>query len=94
MARPNCVMPSPAFGAFVLPICAADRFAVMEGATNGDWTHGLLHPGPGVTSLPLYNAAHEVMAFAERLELDVMHRAEDAKPGWPLTHSAVRELLL
>ncbi|MFT5575865.1 MAG: phytoene dehydrogenase-like protein [Bermanella sp.] len=77
-------------------IFSADHFHTMEGATNGDWTHGLLHPdqmvgdrclvdgtghitpiknlfmcgaschpGPGVTFLPGYNCAHEVMAFAE-----------------------------
>ena len=65
----------------------------MQGVTNGDWTHGLLHPdqmigerclidgtghttpvanlylcgaschpGPGVTFLPGYNCAHEIMA--------------------------------
>jgi len=80
-------------------IFSSDHFAVMEGATNGDWTHGLLHPdqmigerclvegtghvtpiknlflcgaschpGPGVTFLPGYNCAHEVMALAERTE--------------------------
>jgi phytoene dehydrogenase-like protein len=26
------------------------------------------HPGPGVTFLPGYNCAHEVMAFAQRTE--------------------------
>lgn len=76
-------------------IFSADHFHTMEGATNGDWTHGLLHPdqmvgdrclvegtghvtpiknlfmcgaschpGPGVTFLPGYNCAHEVMAMA------------------------------
>ncbi len=76
-------------------IFSSDHFATMEGATNGDWTHGLLHPeqmvgdrcllegaghttpiqnlflcgaschpGPGVTFLPGYNCAHEVMAHA------------------------------
>ncbi|MGI9288378.1 MAG: phytoene desaturase family protein [Pseudomonadales bacterium] len=75
-------------------IFSSDHFATMEGATNGDWTHGLLHPeqmigdrcliegtghatpitnlflcgaschpGPGVTFLPGYNCAHEVMAM-------------------------------
>ena len=74
-------------------IFSADHFASMQGVTNGDWTHGLLHPdqmigerclvdgtghttpvpglflcgaschpGPGVTFLPGYNCAFEVMA--------------------------------
>ncbi len=74
-------------------IFSADHFATMEGASNGDWTHGLLHPdqmvgdrcliegtghttpisnlflcgsschpGPGVTFLPGYNCAFEVLA--------------------------------
>jgi phytoene dehydrogenase-like protein len=76
-------------------IFSADHFESMHGATNGDWTHGLLHPeqmlgerclvegsghvtpvenlflcgaschpGPGVTFLPGYNCAHEVMRHA------------------------------
>ena len=94
-------------------IFSSDHFAVMEGATNGDWTHGLLHPdqmigercliegtghvtpienlfmcgaschpGPGVTFLPGYNCAHEVMAFAQRTETSTnasrTERAEQA----------------
>jgi phytoene dehydrogenase-like protein len=78
-------------------IFSSDHFAVMHGVTNGDWTHGLLHPdqmigerclvdgtghttpvpglylcgaschpGPGVTFLPGYNCAHEVMAAGNR----------------------------
>jgi phytoene dehydrogenase-like protein len=74
-------------------VFSSDHFAVMQGVTNGDWTHGLLHPdqmigerclvdgtghttpvpglylcgaschpGPGVTFLPGYNCAHEIMA--------------------------------
>ncbi|MDX1735234.1 MAG: NAD(P)/FAD-dependent oxidoreductase [Halioglobus sp.] len=74
-------------------IFSADHFASMQGVTNGDWTHGLLHPdqmigerclvdgtghttplsglflcgaschpGPGVTFLPGYNCAHEILA--------------------------------
>lgn len=77
-------------------IFSSDHFASMHGVTNGDWTHGLLHPdqmigercllegtghvtpvknlflcgaschpGPGVTFLPGYNCAFEVMAYAE-----------------------------
>ena len=74
-------------------IFSGDHFASMHGVTNGDWTHGLLHPdqmigerclvegtghatpvdnlylcgaschpGPGVTFLPGYNCAHEILA--------------------------------
>ena len=74
-------------------IFSSDHFASMQGVTNGDWTHGLLHPdqmigercliegtghttpvtnlylcgaschpGPGVTFLPGYNCAYEIMA--------------------------------
>jgi phytoene dehydrogenase-like protein len=77
-------------------IFSSDHFASMQGVTNGDWTHGLLHPdqmigerclvegtghttpvdnlylcgaschpGPGVTFLPGYNCAYEVMAAAK-----------------------------
>jgi phytoene dehydrogenase-like protein len=77
-------------------IFSSDHFASMHGVTNGDWTHGLLHPeqmigerclvegsghltpitnlflcgaschpGPGVTFLPGYNCAHEVMQFTQ-----------------------------
>lgn len=73
-------------------IFSGDHFASMHGVTNGDWTHGLLHPdqmigerclvdgkghttpvpglylcgaschpGPGVTFLPGYNCAHEIL---------------------------------
>ena len=76
-------------------IFSSDHFASMQGVTNGDWTHGLLHPdqmigerclvdgtghttpvanlylcgaschpGPGVTFLPGYNCAHEILAAA------------------------------
>jgi phytoene dehydrogenase-like protein len=74
-------------------VFSSDHFAAMHGATNGDFTHGLIHPeqmlaaratsegsahatpvaglylcgsachpGPGVTFLPGYNCAHEVLA--------------------------------
>lgn len=77
-------------------IFSSDHFASMHGVTNGDWTHGLLHPdqmigercllegsghttpvknlflcgaschpGPGVTFLPGYNCAFEVMQYAQ-----------------------------
>lgn len=77
-------------------IFSSDHFASMQGVTNGDWTHGLLHPdqmigerclvdgtghttpvanlylcgaschpGPGVTFLPGYNCAHEILAVSE-----------------------------
>ncbi len=76
-------------------IFSSDHFASMQGVTNGDWTHGLLHPdqmigercliegaghttpvenlylcgaschpGPGVTFLPGYNCAHEILALS------------------------------
>jgi phytoene dehydrogenase-like protein len=81
-------------------IFSSDHFASMHGVTNGDWTHGLLHPeqmigdrcliegtghvtpfsnlflcgaschpGPGVTFLPGYNCAHEVMEYAVTTEV-------------------------
>ncbi|MEZ5573951.1 MAG: NAD(P)/FAD-dependent oxidoreductase [Halioglobus sp.] len=85
----------PDFRALIVDqaIFSSDHFASMQGVTNGDWTHGLLHPdqmigerclidgtghttpvenlylcgaschpGPGVTFLPGYNCAHEIMA--------------------------------
>jgi len=85
----------PNFRALIVDqaIFSSDHFASMQGVTNGDWTHGLLHPdqmigerclidgtghttpvanlylcgaschpGPGVTFLPGYNCAHEIMA--------------------------------
>jgi phytoene dehydrogenase-like protein len=73
-------------------VFSSDHFATMQGATNGDFTHGLIHPeqmlggrllvpgsahatpianlylcgaschpGPGVTFLPGYGAAYEVL---------------------------------
>lgn len=81
----DCIVESAVF--------SSDHFAAMHGATNGDFTHGLVHPeqmiggrllvqgsahatpirdlylcgaschpGPGVTFLPGYGAAHEVAA--------------------------------
>ncbi len=82
-------------------VFSSDHFAAMHGATNGDFTHGLIHPdqmlasratsegsahatpvaglylcgaachpGPGVTFLPGYNCAHEVIQkeFSSRAE--------------------------
>src|SRR5215467_2845924 len=77
-------------------VFSSDHFAAMQGATNGDFTHGLIHPeqmiggrllvpgsahatpiaglylcgaschpGPGVTFLPGYGAAYEVMEALE-----------------------------
>jgi len=77
-------------------IFSSEHFATMQGATNGDFTHGLIHPeqmiggrllvpgsahatpiaglylcgaschpGPGVTFLPGYGAAYEVMEALE-----------------------------
>lgn len=88
-------------------IFSSDHFATMEGATNGDWTHGLLHPdqmvgdrslsldsghitpiknlflcgsschpGPGVTFLPGYNCAFEVMAMSEQNNTDSTSNTE------------------
>lgn len=82
-------------------IFSSDHFASMQGVTNGDWTHGLLHPdqmigerclvegtghttplpglylcgaschpGPGVTFLPGYNCAHEILANAPTATVD------------------------
>ncbi|MCZ6829867.1 MAG: NAD(P)/FAD-dependent oxidoreductase [Gammaproteobacteria bacterium] len=82
-------------------IFSSDHFESMHGATNGDWTHGSLHPeqmmgerclvegtghvtpianlflcgacchpGPGVTFLPGYNCAHEVMQYASSAVTD------------------------
>jgi phytoene dehydrogenase-like protein len=92
----------PDFRALIVDraIFSSDHFATMQGVTNGDWTHGLLHPdqmigerclvegtghttpvpglylcgaschpGPGVTFLPGYNCAHEILtAGASRRE--------------------------
>jgi phytoene dehydrogenase-like protein len=77
-------------------VFSSEHFATMQGATNGDFTHGLIHPeqmiggrllvpgsahatpiaglylcgaschpGPGVTFLPGYGAAYEVMEALE-----------------------------
>jgi len=77
-------------------VFSSEHFAAMQGATNGDFTHGLIHPeqmiggrllvpgsahatpiaglylcgaschpGPGVTFLPGYGAAYEVMEALE-----------------------------
>jgi phytoene dehydrogenase-like protein len=90
-------------------VFSSEHFAAMQGATNGDFTHGLIHPeqmiggrllvpgsahatpiaglylcgaschpGPGVTFLPGYGAAYEVM---EALEAggEVIHRDEASR---------------
>jgi phytoene dehydrogenase-like protein len=93
-------------------VFSSDHFAAMQGATNGDFTHGLIHPdqmiggrllvpgsahatpvpglylcgaschpGPGVTFLPGYGAAYEVMAA-----LGDTGRAEH---GVPPVHAAM-----
>lgn len=90
-------------------IFSAEHFQSMEGATNGDWTHGLLHPdqmvgdrclvegtghqstidnlflcgsschpGPGVTFLPGYNCAHEVLALALEASSDIEGATREA----------------
>jgi phytoene dehydrogenase-like protein len=94
-------------------IFSSDHFASMHGVTNGDWTHGLLHPeqmigercliegtghvtpvtnlflcgaschpGPGVTFLPGYNCAHEVMEYAVSADLT------NAVAPVPVVHAA------
>ncbi|NQX89238.1 MAG: NAD(P)/FAD-dependent oxidoreductase [Halioglobus sp.] len=94
-------------------IFSADHFASMQGVTNGDWTHGLLHPdqmigerclvhgtghttpvhnlflcgaschpGPGITFLPGYNCAHEVLATVK------VSRASNATAQAPATRAA------
>lgn len=90
-------------------VFSSEHFAAMQGATNGDFTHGLIHPeqmiggrllvpgsahatpiaglylcgaschpGPGVTFLPGYGAAYEVMealeAHREMVERDEASR--------------------
>ena len=95
-------------------IFSADHFATMEGATNGDWTHGLLHPeqmvgdrclvegtghttpvkqlflcgsschpGPGVTFLPGYNCAYEILQSIT-VNREANHQAAPA----PAVHAA------
>jgi phytoene dehydrogenase-like protein len=92
-------------------IFSSDHFASMQGVTNGDWTHGLLHPdqmigerclvdgtghtspvknlylcgaschpGPGVTFLPGYNCAHEIMASELSQVEDAEQSVTSAKP--------------
>jgi len=91
-------------------VFSSEHFAAMQGATNGDFTHGLIHPeqmiggrllvpgsahatpitglylcgaschpGPGVTFLPGYGAAYEVMealeAGGEMVQRDEASRA-------------------
>jgi len=94
-------------------VFSSDHFAAMHGATNGDFTHGLIHPeqmlaarslvadsghatpigqfylcgaschpGPGVTFLPGYNCAHEVLVAWRR------QRVEDAATGAVMTAPA------
>lgn len=92
-------------------IFSSDHFASMQGVTNGDWTHGLLHPdqmigerclidgtghttplvnlylcgaschpGPGVTFLPGYNCAHEIMAASAAGSVPGLSAATSAAP--------------
>ena len=98
-------------------IFSADHFESMHGATNGDWTHGALHPeqmlgerclvegtghltpidnlflcgaschpGPGVTFLPGYNCAHEVMQYAKATDTE-QNSTSVAAPA-PAEHAA------
>lgn len=90
-------------------IFSADHFASMQGVTNGDWTHGLLHPdqmigercliegtghttplknlflcgaschpGPGVTFLPGYNCAFEMLATAKAMPAETNNQDVNA----------------
>ena len=102
-------------------IFSSDHFASMQGVTNGDWTHGLLHPdqmigdrclidgtghttpvgnlylcgaschpGPGVTFLPGYNCAHEIMAASvarPELTLETESKTTSTTPA-PAAHAA------
>jgi len=99
-------------------IFSSDHFASMQGVTNGDWTHGLLHPdqmigerclvdgtghstplanlylcgaschpGPGVTFLPGYNCAHEIMAAGAATGTSDPAMAVSAAPA-PAAHAA------
>mgnify|MGYP001821991335 CR=1 FL=1 len=99
-------------------IFSSDHFAVMQGVTNGDWTHGLLHPdqmigerclvdgtghttpvpglylcgaschpGPGVTFLPGYNCAHEILAAEGRIASAPAAETTAAAPA-PAAHAA------
>lgn len=93
----------PGFRAAIVEkaVFSSDHFVSMHGATNGDFTHGVIHPeqmlgnrslvegrahatpfrnfylcgsschpGPGVTFLPGYNCAHEVLAAFESGEIE------------------------
>ena len=94
-------------------VFSSDHFAAMQGATNGDFTHGLLHadqmlaartsvdgsayatpipglylcgaschPGPGVTFLPGYGCAREVL----RRELGAADAGDEAAAPAPAAH--------
>ncbi|MEH6550740.1 MAG: NAD(P)/FAD-dependent oxidoreductase [Pseudomonadales bacterium] len=98
-------------------IFSADHFESMHGATNGDWTHGALHPeqmlgerclvegtghltpidnlflcgaschpGPGVTFLPGYNCAFEVMQYAKAADSEPS--STNAAAPVPAEHAA------
>ncbi|HSB96282.1 MAG TPA: NAD(P)/FAD-dependent oxidoreductase [Spongiibacteraceae bacterium] len=92
-------------------VFSSDHFVSMHGATNGDFTHGVIHPeqmlgnrslvegrahatpfknfylcgsschpGPGVTFLPGYNCAHEVLAVFKNGEIDTVQPTSTALP--------------
>lgn len=104
----------PGFRAAIVEkaVFSSDHFVTMHGATNGDFTHGVIHPeqmlgkrslvegkahetpfkqlylcgsschpGPGVTFLPGYNCAFEVLAAFRSGEIDA------AASIAPATHS-------
>lgn len=88
-------------------VFSSDHFVSMHGATNGDFTHGVIHPeqmlgnrslvegrahatpfkqfylcgsschpGPGVTFLPGYNCAHEVLAAFKNGEIEITEQRD------------------
>jgi phytoene dehydrogenase-like protein len=100
-------------------IFSSDHFASMQGVTNGDWTHGLLHPdqmigerclvdgtghttpvenlylcgaschpGPGVTFLPGYNCAHEIMAASVAQPTSMPDTGATSAAPAPAAHAA------
>jgi phytoene dehydrogenase-like protein len=96
-------------------VFSSDHFVSMHGATNGDFTHGVIHPeqmlgnrslveghahatpfdnfylcgsschpGPGVTFLPGYNCAHEVLAAFRNGEIETVDSADTPRRYSPV----------
>jgi phytoene dehydrogenase-like protein len=92
-------------------VFSSDHFVSMHGATNGDFTHRVIHPeqmlgnrslveghahatpfrnlylcgsschpGPGVTFLPGYNCAHEVLAAFRNGEIEIAEEVNAPQP--------------